>query len=119
MEAKVGLEVLGDFTDQALERQLADEEFRALLVAADFAEGDGSRAVTVGLLDATLPHASRKDKSTRLVRRAVLGLATLFADTNVHEVVAVKKAAFHQSSQPSLQCGQGWRGHDRKTGEGV
>ena len=51
LEAKVGLEVLGDFTDQALERQLADEEFRALLVAADFAEGDGSWAVTVGLLD--------------------------------------------------------------------
>ena len=51
LEAKVGLEVLGDFTDQALEWQLADEEFRALLVATDFAEGDRSRAVTVGLLD--------------------------------------------------------------------
>ena len=51
LEAKVGLEVLGDFTDQALERQLADQELGALLVAADFTERDSSRTVTVGLLD--------------------------------------------------------------------
>ena len=52
LEAEVGLEVLGDLADEALEGQLADEEVRALLVAADLAEGDGSRPVAVGLLDA-------------------------------------------------------------------
>jgi len=52
LEAKVGLEVLGDLADEALERELADQELRRLLVAADFAEGDGAGAVAVGLLDA-------------------------------------------------------------------
>jgi hypothetical protein len=51
---KVGdthLEVLGDFTDEALERELADEELGGLLVATNLAEGDGARAETMGLLD--------------------------------------------------------------------
>jgi len=50
LEAQVGLEVLGDLTDQALERQLADEELRALLVAADLTQGDRAGAEAVGLL---------------------------------------------------------------------
>ena len=50
LEAEVGLEVLGDLADQALEGQLADEKLGGLLVAADLAEGHGSRAVSVGLL---------------------------------------------------------------------
>ena len=33
--------------------KLADEQLRGLLVAADLAEGDGSRPVAVGLLDAS------------------------------------------------------------------
>ena len=49
---EVGLEVLGDLADEALERELADEELRGLLVPADLAESDGARAVAVGLLDA-------------------------------------------------------------------
>ena len=52
LEAQVGLEVLGDLTDQALEGQLANEELRALLVAADLTQGDRPGAVTVGLLHA-------------------------------------------------------------------
>ncbi|ETV65557.1 hypothetical protein H257_17753 [Aphanomyces astaci] len=52
LEAQVGLVVLRDFTHEALERQLADEEVGGLLVAADFAQGDGTRAVTMGLLHA-------------------------------------------------------------------
>ena len=44
LEAQVGLEVLGDLADEALERKLADEQVRGLLVAADLAEGDGARA---------------------------------------------------------------------------
>ena len=53
LEAEVGLEVLRDLTDQALERELADQELSGLLVAADLTESDGSRAVAVRLLDAT------------------------------------------------------------------
>lgn len=39
LEAKIGLEVLGDLTDKTLEGKLADEKLRRLLVAADFAQG--------------------------------------------------------------------------------
>jgi len=52
LEAQVGLEVLRDLAHQALEGQLADQELRRLLVAADLAERDGARAVAVRLLDA-------------------------------------------------------------------
>jgi hypothetical protein len=51
LEAEIGLEVLGNLTDKALERQLADEELSGLLVASDLTKSDGSRAVSVGLLD--------------------------------------------------------------------
>ena len=53
LEAEVALEVLGDLTDQALERELADEQLRRFLVAADLAQGDGAGPVAVGLLHAT------------------------------------------------------------------
>jgi hypothetical protein len=52
LEAQVGLEVLGDLADEALERQLADQQLGRLLVATDLAQGDGSGPVTVRLLDA-------------------------------------------------------------------
>ena len=51
LEAEVGLELLGNLTHQALEGELADQQLRGLLVAADLAEGDGAGAVPVGLLD--------------------------------------------------------------------
>ena len=51
LEPEVGLEVLGDFTDQTLEGQLADEELCALLVTADLTEGHGTGPVPVGVLD--------------------------------------------------------------------
>lgn len=50
LESQVGLEVLGDFSDETLEGQLADEKLGALLVATDLAEGDGARPVAMGLL---------------------------------------------------------------------
>uniref|UniRef100_A0ACD5ZS07 Uncharacterized protein n=1 Tax=Avena sativa TaxID=4498 RepID=A0ACD5ZS07_AVESA len=50
LEAEVGLEVLGDLTDEALEGELADEQLRALLVLADLPERDGAGAEAVGLL---------------------------------------------------------------------
>ena len=51
LETEVGLEVLGDFTDQTLERELPDEELSALLVTTDFTESYGTGPVPVGLLD--------------------------------------------------------------------
>jgi histone H3 len=51
LEAEIGLEVLGDLTDETLEGELADEELGRLLVTTDFAKGDGSGSVAVRLLD--------------------------------------------------------------------
>jgi hypothetical protein len=51
LEAEVGLEILSDLTDKALERQLADEELGRLLVATDLTESDGTGLITMGLLD--------------------------------------------------------------------
>jgi hypothetical protein len=75
LESEVGLEVLGDLTDETLEagggrrvssrdhnkgrggrwdsRELPDEELGTLLVTPDLTESDGSRPVPVGLLDTT------------------------------------------------------------------
>ena len=50
LEAKVSLEILSNLTHQALERQLPDQQFGALLVTADLTESHGTRPVTVGLL---------------------------------------------------------------------
>ena len=45
LEAQVGLEVLRDLAHQALERQLADQQLRALLVLADLAQRHRAGAV--------------------------------------------------------------------------
>ncbi len=45
LEPEVGLEVLGNLADKALEGQLADEKLGGLLIAADLAEGDGAGPV--------------------------------------------------------------------------
>jgi hypothetical protein len=47
LEAEVGLEVLGDLTDQTLEGELADQELSGLLVATDLTESDGTWRWTV------------------------------------------------------------------------
>ena len=44
LEAQVRLEVLRDLADEALERKLADEKLRGLLVASDLAQRDRARA---------------------------------------------------------------------------
>ena len=51
LEAEVRLEVLGDFTDETLEGELADQQLSRLLVATDLTEGDGSWLISVWLLD--------------------------------------------------------------------
>jgi hypothetical protein len=50
LETEVGFEVLGDFTDETLERQFTDPEFGGLLVTTNFTKSDGTRAVSVGFL---------------------------------------------------------------------
>ena len=52
LEAQVGLEILGDFSHQALERQLADQQLGGLLVPADLPERHGTGPVAMGLLHA-------------------------------------------------------------------
>ena len=42
LETEVGFEVLGDFTDETLEGEFADQEFGRLLVPTDFTESDGT-----------------------------------------------------------------------------
>jgi hypothetical protein len=50
LEPQVRLELLGNLTDEALEGELADEKIGRFLVAANFTEGDRTRAVAVALL---------------------------------------------------------------------
>jgi len=51
LEAEIRLEVLGNLTDETLERKLADQELGGLLVPTDLTKSDSSGLVSVGLLD--------------------------------------------------------------------
>jgi hypothetical protein len=53
LESQVGLKVLCDFTDQALEGQFPDEKLGALLVPSDFSQSDGSWPVSVRFLNSS------------------------------------------------------------------
>lgn len=53
LETEIRLEILGNFTHQPLEGQLADQQLGGLLVPTDFSQGDCTGTVTMGLLDAT------------------------------------------------------------------
>ena len=53
LEAEVSLEVLGNFTDKALEGQLADEKLGGLLVTTDLTESNCAGTITMGLLDSS------------------------------------------------------------------
>ena len=52
LEAQIGLEILSDLPDQALEGQLADEQLSGFLVATDLTQGHGTGPVAVRLLHA-------------------------------------------------------------------
>ena len=67
LESQVGLEVLSDLTDQALERQLADQKLGRLLVASNFTQGDSTGLVTVRLLDCA--REEKVDKGSMNARR--------------------------------------------------
>lgn len=51
LETEIGLEILGDFSHQTLEWQLADQKLGGLLITTDFSESDGSWPVTMGFLN--------------------------------------------------------------------
>jgi hypothetical protein len=53
LEAQVRLEVLSNFTNQTLERKLADEELGGLLVTTDFTQSDGTLMLLVDCCDTT------------------------------------------------------------------
>ena len=53
LEAEIGFEILGNFTNKSLEGQLSDQEFGRLLVTTNLTKGNGTWSVSVRLLDAT------------------------------------------------------------------
>ena len=53
LESQVSLEILSDFSDKSLERKLSDQELSRLLVSSDLTKSDGTRSVSVRLLDTT------------------------------------------------------------------
>jgi hypothetical protein len=53
LETKIGLEVLGDLTNQPLEGKLANQKLGGLLVATNLTKSDGTRLIPMRLLDTT------------------------------------------------------------------
>jgi hypothetical protein len=53
LETKISLEVLSDFTNKTLERELADQKLSGLLVTTDFTKSDSTGSVSVRLLDSS------------------------------------------------------------------
>ena len=53
LPTQVRFKILGDLPHHTLERKLAEEQIKALLVPTNLAKSDGSGTVTVGLLDAS------------------------------------------------------------------
>lgn len=51
LEAEIRLEVLSNLSNETLEGQLSDEELRRLLVSSNLTKSDGTRLVSVRLLD--------------------------------------------------------------------
>jgi histone H3 len=53
LETEVGLEVLGDLTDETLEGEFPQEELGGLLVTTDLTKSDRAGPVSMGLLDSS------------------------------------------------------------------
>lgn len=93
-EGVTDLEVLSDFTNQALEGQLPNQEFSGLLVAPDFTEGDGSGPESVGLLDTAgsglLPNMEGQQSKT--IKKRIPG------EQGEHEATKAQQPTIHQLS---------------------
>ena len=70
LESQVSLEILGDFSDQSLERQLSDEQIPWTFGTCGFSQRDGTRAVSVRLLT---PPVAGADLRAALVASCFLG----------------------------------------------
>jgi histone H3 len=53
LESEVVLVLSGNFTNESLEWELADEELGTLLESSDFTEGNGTWSESMGFLDTT------------------------------------------------------------------
>ncbi len=53
LESEIVLKVLGDFSDESLERKLSDQQLSGLLILSDFSESHSSGTISVGLLDSS------------------------------------------------------------------
>jgi len=53
LESEFLLEFVGNFSDKSLEWELSDEEISGFLVFSNFSKSDGTRSVSVWLLDTT------------------------------------------------------------------
>lgn len=53
LESHLRLGVVSDLLDDSLERKLSDEKVGGFLVSSNLSESDGSRSVSVGLLEST------------------------------------------------------------------
>ena len=53
LESQISLEVLSDFTDKTLERQLSDQQLSWLLISSDFSQSDCSWSVSVRFFHTT------------------------------------------------------------------
>ncbi len=51
LESEVGLKILGNLTDKALEWEFANKKLSALLISPDLTKSHSSGAISVGLLD--------------------------------------------------------------------
>ncbi len=69
LESEIGLEILGDLTNQALEGKLSDEELGRLLVATDLTERDGTLGERVSY---AAQCRMRRSKLTRLITMGLL-----------------------------------------------
>ena len=81
LETQVRLEVLSDFTNEALERKLPDQKLRRLLVATDLSQSDRTGAEPMRLLHATSSLKTLLETSRR-ENRAMNAYRRLFASSS-------------------------------------
>lgn len=105
LEAKIGLEILGDLTNQSLEREFANQQLRAFLVATNFTKSNSSRTVTMRLL-----HTSSCGRAlTRSFRRQLFtrGLATggfassLLGSCHLERVCGQERYVMERAGRPA------------------
>ena len=80
LKTQVSLEVLGDFTNKSLERELADQELSGLLVTTDFSESNSSRTITMRFLDTSSGWCSFSiDKKGKVVLLVIATMLYIFS----------------------------------------